>query len=86
MEGKGRKEERGQRSNPSIVCTKNVGALKRGRKLFHLLGPQSFDFSSLLKPYFKALPGKAGGTHFWGRRLCYRGAKTRNGSLSLMHF
>ena len=41
---------RGQKKHHHFSI-KNVGALKTGRKLFHLFGPQFFSFSNLRKNY-----------------------------------
>ena len=49
---KGRKEERGQRSKKHHFYTNNFGAVKTGRKLFHLFGPPNSNFSNPLRPLF----------------------------------
>ena len=52
-EGKGRQEEKGQRSKKHHhFSIKHSGALKTGRKLFHLVRPPNFSFSNLQKKLY----------------------------------
>ena len=77
-EGKGRKEERGQRSKNTIFTPIILG-LKNGQEVVPpFFGPQNLNFSNPLKPLvFKGFPGKIGGSHFFGKGYVRKRAKQK---------
>ena len=79
-EGKGRKEERGQRSKttpPFLHCF--YWGLKNGQEVVPPFWAQKFQFLKTAKnDSFKAFPGKAGGSHsFLGKAILERGQKQK---------
>ena len=71
--GKGRKEERCQRLKTRSFYT-FWGGIKSGQEVVPAFwGPTFSYFLNLLKPYFKAFPGKVGGRIFFENSMLEKG-------------